>query len=93
MGLWLLDAGITVQWLCITLVAPELVVLCELLAPRTMEICVEGNVFLFLLQISQSSHLPTERLYFRKKWEIRVFRKKNQYTLEEHAAAIPFDLS
>lgn len=32
-------------------------------------------------------------LYFRKKWEIRVFRKKNQYTLEEHAAAIPFDLS
>lgn len=32
-------------WLCVTLVASELAVLCELLAPRTMEICVEGSVF------------------------------------------------
>lgn len=52
LGLWFLDASITVQWLCVALVAPELAVLCELLAPRTMEIGVEGSVFLFVLQIS-----------------------------------------
>lgn len=35
-------------WLCVALVAPELAVLCELLAPRTMGIGVEGSGFFCL---------------------------------------------